>query len=121
VLAYYKKSPDLSVQSYHAPSDRGGYRKTDRNDAPPQRFEAPAGGMVAVRVNLGRKNNLTPPVLISLINRATQGPKLALGKIKIADTSTTFDIAKSGAAKMTKILSQFKYYDKPVFAEVIQA
>ena len=57
---------------------------------------------------------------ISLINRATHGPKLALGKIKIGDVTTTFDIAKSGAAKMAKVLSQFKYYDKPVFADVVQ-
>jgi ATP-dependent RNA helicase DeaD len=98
-LEYYKDAPDLNVSVGHGHRDDRPGR--DRNDRGGQREgNRPAhesfGPMCKLRINVGKLNGLTVPVLIGLINRATHGPMMKLGRIRIMDQSSIFEIAGGG-------------------------
>lgn len=108
-IEYYKNAPDLNVNVEHSHRDdrsdrRDRYgRGDDRRDrydrgeqreqhrSPPPAFEE--GPMCRLRINVGKMNELTVPALIGMINRATPGPKLKLGRISILEQASVFEIA----------------------------
>jgi hypothetical protein len=55
--------------------------------------------MCKLRINVGKMNGLTVPLLIGLINRATHGPMMKLGRIRLMDNSSVFEIAGGGNEK----------------------
>ena len=102
-LEYYKDAPDLNVQVGHGHRDDRSDRR-DRNDRGGQREgDRPShesfGPMCKLRINVGKLNGLTVPVLIGLINRATHGPMMKLGRIRIMEQSSVFEIAGGGNEK----------------------
>ncbi|MCX6986240.1 MAG: DbpA RNA binding domain-containing protein, partial [Lentisphaerae bacterium] len=102
-LEYYKDAPDLNVQVGHGHRDDRSDRR-DRNDRGGQREgDRPShesfGPMCKLRINVGKLNGLTVPVLIGLINRATHGPMMKLGRIRIMEHSSVFEIAGGGNEK----------------------
>ena len=102
-LEYYKDAPDLNVNVGHGQRDdrfdrrdrdaRGGQREGDRPS------HESFGPMCKLRINVGKVNGLTVPVLIGLINRATHGPMMKLGRIRLMDHSSVFEIAGGGNEK----------------------
>ena len=104
-LEYYKNAPDLNVNVGHGHRDDKPDRRDryDRGDRRPDRVEQhekhrspPAfeeGPLCRLRINIGKMNELTVPALIGIINRATPGPKLKLGRISIMEQATVFEIA----------------------------
>ena len=143
-LSYYKDAPDINV---HAPPPRfaghgpgpgghGGHPgrphaagpRPDRPDRPdrPERGDqegrpprAPEGGnFVRLRVNLGRRNELTPADLISLINRATPGPMVRVGRIQILEQSSVIEVPGPAASQLVPRLGQAVFRDRPVRAVV---
>ncbi len=109
----YSNSPDLNLD-------------LKRNE--PKNFEkrehihhSPETEMVTVHINLGRRDAITPPMLISLINRATHGPKLLLGRIKISDSFTDFEVVASGAKKLTRNLCNLKHQNKEIAAAMVSS
>jgi ATP-dependent RNA helicase DeaD len=119
IMEAYKNAPDLNVQMHNDFQERRP-RLPNRDDMPDHRHVSADTAMASVRINLGRRETLTPPILISLINRATHGPKLLLGRIKIQDTATVFEVVNSGAKRLVKALNEFKYYDKAVSANLVE-
>ncbi len=121
ILAYYKNAPELNEGRGHRSHAPDQYRdkKPEQENRPAPRFDSAESSMETVRVNLGRRDSLIPPALISLINRATYGPKLPLGRIRISDTSTVFDVAGAGAKKLVNVLNRVSYHDKKVRAELL--
>ncbi len=100
-LEYYKDAPDLNVQVGHGHredrrdrNERGGQREGDRPS------HESFGPMCKLRINVGKLNGLTVPVLIGLINRATHGPMMKLGRIRIMEHSSVFEIAGGGNEKI---------------------
>ncbi|MBM4155622.1 MAG: DEAD/DEAH box helicase [Lentisphaerae bacterium] len=102
-LDYYRGAVDLNVEHHHDRPDRG-----DRGERPerPGRGPGPDSGPVGepmdgdvlrLRVNLGARNGLTPPLLISVINRATPGPKLRVGRIRILEHDSLFEVSADSA------------------------
>jgi ATP-dependent RNA helicase DeaD len=131
----YKNTPDLNVQSHQPNSfdkrnngrtqprerDRDSDRSRERvrEAAPSHIHVSPDTAMAMVHINLGRKDTVTPPILIQLINRATHGPKLLLGRIKISDNYTDFEVAVTGAKKLVRNLCGVSYQNKEVAASMV--
>jgi ATP-dependent RNA helicase DeaD len=119
ILAAYRDAPDLNSGSggpRFERSDRPGRR--DRQDSPPgpPRDDFAPERFVRLRVNVGRRNNLNPSDLISLINRATHGPMLRVGRIHIMENSTVFEVDGAGAQKLLPNLNQAVFHERPVRA-----
>ncbi len=115
-LEYYKDAPDLNVNVGHGHRDERSDRR-DRNDrggghgSPRESFQE--GEMCRLRINVGKLNGLTVPVLIGLINRATHGPMLKLGRIRLMEQSSVFEIAGGGNEKiLMQNLSKGNFRDR---------
>ncbi|MFH0919205.1 MAG: DEAD/DEAH box helicase [Fibrobacterota bacterium] len=117
VVDYYQQAPDIQIQAYPVPYERPGQdrKHPDSHPSTPVR-ESGNDDMATVRVNIGRRDALTTTLLISIINRATRGPKLPLGRIRLMDHESIFEITASGARKVVAVLNQAFMGDKPVKA-----
>jgi ATP-dependent RNA helicase DeaD len=117
-LSYYRDAPDLNVSS-HGPGPRHE-RRMDRPDRPGHHERRdprpPPPGLVRVRLNIGQRNELTPSDLIALVNRATHGPMLKVGRIHIMEQSTVFEVDAAGARKLLPNLCQAVFNERPVRA-----
>lgn len=105
-LAYYQQAPDLNVAHHDQarPSSRAPVG------------EALDGEVVRLRVNIGGRNGLTPPLLIAVINRATPGPKLKVGRIRIMDQDSVFEVAAETARIILPNLNQAEFSGRRVRA-----
>ncbi len=128
-LSYYKNSTELNVNVAHGHRedrppradrpDRGPRASSyDRHD-PSLRRERPVsdpieGGIVKLRVNIGKMNNLTVPDLIGLINRATPGPMLKLGHIRIMEQDSVFEVGAGAEEILIPNLSRATYNERPI-------
>ncbi len=140
-LDYYKNAPDLNARTQHRPSSQGAqsYERGDRYErsAPPSRAahaserserpersprrerEAPEsaqppGEAVRLQINFGHRNGMTPAGLISLINRATPGPMLRLGRIKVMESVSVFEMYERDARALVPELNQREVDGRPV-------
>jgi ATP-dependent RNA helicase DeaD len=102
-LDYYRGAVDLNVAHHHDRPDRmDRAERPGRSERGPRPDSGPVGepldgDVVRLRVNLGARNGLTPPLLISVINRATPGPKLRVGRIRILDQDSVFEVSTDSA------------------------
>lgn len=76
-LDYYKNTPDINVQP-----------KSDRKKERDQKAEK---GMCRFFINLGRKNDLTPQLLIGLVNDISRRLSIKIGKIDIMNSFSFFE------------------------------
>lgn len=120
VLEYYKNAPDLNVNVGHGNrndrfdrrdrndrNERGGQQ--DRNRSSRGSYEGP---MSRLRINVGKINGLTVPTLIGLINRATHGPMLKLGRIRLMDQSSVFEIEGGSEDNLMQNLNKASFKDR---------
>ena len=99
-LEYYRNAPEVNVDAGH------GH---------PESIREPFQGPVAsLRVNIGKMNTLTVPALIGLINRATPGPMLKLGRIRIMDRDSVFEVAAGAAEILLPNLNKAHFNGRPV-------
>lgn len=133
IIDYYQRSPDIQVQApspagsnswrnshdhenRNLPSERKPFIPQKPDRTPPSIRDSGNGEMVRVRVTLGRRDSLTPAALISLINRATHGPMLRLGRIQLSDRDSVFEVAASGARKMLTHLNETLFNNRQIKA-----
>jgi ATP-dependent RNA helicase DeaD len=107
VLKTHLNAPDLNARS-DRPRASGPAKPRHPRD------EAPAGEFVTLRVNLGRRNGFNPATLITLINRATPGPQLPIGRIRVTQQDTLVEVPESALAFLIPNLNRVVYYDRPV-------
>jgi ATP-dependent RNA helicase DeaD len=131
-LTNYKGAPDLNaamshgLHGGHEGGDRRGSRRpegrmdrqdrSDRTDRAgrsdhPEREDRPAfrprdPDVAKLRINLGRRNSLTPPDLMALINRATPGPQLRLGRIHVTEHASFFEMSRQDAERVMPALNR---------------
>ena len=113
-LDYYRKATDLNVPHQHDRLDR-----PDRGPRPERTRpvgEALEGDVVRLRVNIGGRNGLTPPLLIAVINRATPGPKLKVGRIRIMEQDSVFEVSSETAQLILPNLNRTEYHGRQVRA-----
>ncbi|MCX6995530.1 MAG: DbpA RNA binding domain-containing protein, partial [Kiritimatiellaeota bacterium] len=66
------------------------------------------GEVVRLQINFGHRHGLTPAGLISLVNRVTRGPKLRLGRIKVMESVSVFEMFDHDAQLLVPELNQFE-------------
>ena len=116
-LDYYRKAADLNVPHQHDRMDRPD--RPERGPRPERTVpvgEPLSGDVVRLRINLGGRNGLTPPLLIAVINRATPGPKLKVGRIRIMEQDSVFEVAADTAQAILPNLNQSEYHGRQVRA-----
>jgi ATP-dependent RNA helicase DeaD len=113
-LEYYKNAPDLNAAPAHEHRDRPDRGPRPERTAPVG--EPLAGDVVRLRVNIGGRNGLTPPLLISIINRATPGPKLRLGRIRIMEQDSVFEVSSEAADLILPGLNRAEFHGRQVRA-----
>ncbi len=100
-LDYYKNASDINVKAeQYNPSDR---RLSDRNRdrGKGNRSDRNENTVFArLFINIGSKNNLTPPKLIGLINDQARSRRIVIGKIDIQRNFSFFEVAASSAGKL---------------------
>jgi hypothetical protein len=134
LLTYYKDAPDLNAPTGQGAGERfvrGDRRDSrsrfDRRPEPTGRPDREEGGrrsgyarergdaaMARLRINLGRRNSLTPPDLMALINRATPGPLSPVGRIHITEHVTFFEMLKPDARRIVTALNKTTFGGRPV-------
>jgi len=80
------------------------------------------GNMKTLVISLGRKNSLTVPHLLGMINEVTRGERVDIGHIQLGDNRSSFEVPLAYAEKLRKAMSgqRFKgervsiYEGKPV-------
>lgn len=99
ILSDYEKAVDLNVGA------RGG---EGRSYGGPGREDTPSGGgdgIARMQINLGSRNGFTPAMLITMINRATRGPMIRIGRIHVTEQATVFQIPSPAAASLESSLN----------------
>lgn len=81
-LEYYSKANDINDNRPARESDDRGRRRDDEN-------------MSRFFINIGRKDNLTPPRLMGLINDQNITNNVEIGQIEILDTFSFFELDKN--------------------------
>jgi ATP-dependent RNA helicase DeaD len=124
LLTYYKDAPDLNASASHGGPGMGGGDRRDRGGDRRGRPEFVRDGRgsrdsqdsnaVQLRINLGRRNSLTPPDLIALINRATPGPMLRVGRIQIAEHASFFQMERQDAIRILPALNRMSVANREV-------
>ncbi len=109
-VEYYKNAPEVNVHVDHGRHEQRG-RQRERPESIREPFH---GAMVSLRVNIGKMNGLTVPALITLINRATPGPMLKLGRIRIMDQTSIFEVAAGADEILIPNLSRSNFNNRPI-------
>jgi ATP-dependent RNA helicase DeaD len=130
ILSHYDRAPDLNVvlPGRGARHERSG--RDHRNGRPvrgegfadqtgPDGRHAPEGAVTRVQVNVGQRNALTPKDLLSLINRATRGPMLRVGRVRIMEHASVFDVCGEDPRALLAMLSQLRFDGRSIRATVI--
>ena len=69
-------------------------------------------------INLGVKDKVTPPDLITLINETTGVRTIPIGKIKILEIFSFFEIDKSFVGKLMESFKNKEYNNRKIYLEV---
>jgi ATP-dependent RNA helicase DeaD len=74
-----------------------------------RRGERPTGGMVRLRVNVGRRHSILPPQIIGLVNQATHSRDIRLGRIDINTEWSDIQVDASMAERVEAALRGFDF------------
>ena len=92
----------------------GGHRGSDGRPRGRKRERGEAGDYTWLKVNLGRRDGISPPELMKLINQNTRGKTVDLGRIDIQPTNTRFQVEKGAAEFLTMAMRRKVYNGKRV-------
>jgi len=95
-LDYYKNTPDINADEY-------------------EKGESP--GMCRFFINLGRKNDLKPQLLIGMVNDISRRLSIKIGKIDIMHSFSFFEADASYKDNILKAFNQKKFKGYPIIAE----
>ncbi len=65
--------------------------------------------MKTLVISVGRRNSLTVPHLLGMINEVTKGERIDIGQIEISDTAASFEVPSSFARHLCKTMSVRKF------------
>lgn len=102
--------------------DRGGFRGRNDDFEPREKYSRrernDSENYTKVFLNIGRNDGVQPGAIIEMINRATPGKKIAIGRIDLQKKHSVVEIETSGASVVVKGLKKLKYRDIKLTAEV---
>lgn len=97
LLDYYQNAPDLNIKDHKG-----------------------KGEMKRFFINLGRKNDLSPPKLIGLINEISRHLSISIGKIDIMHSFSFFDADSRYTDEILTAINRKHYQGQKVIAEVAE-
>lgn len=116
-LDYYKRAPEIIQPSEKgerkSDKEKKGYK--DRGESRPRTAEP---GYSRLFINLGKKDNINPKVLMGFINRVAQGKKIDLGRIDLMSTFSFFEVPESQAQMVISTLSGSDFDGRKVNVEL---
>ena len=94
-------------------NDRG-YKNPRGSDGRPRGRKKGRGGddgdYTWLKINIGRRDGVSPPDLMKLINQNTRGKSIDLGRIDIQPTNTRFQVEK-GAVEFLSVALRRKVFN----------
>ena len=124
-LDAYERAPDLNAAPPERPrrfEPRNGNAAGERRDGrdygrpAPRREHRMPGPATMLMINLGRRNAVTPPALMTLINRATRGPMLRIGRVDIMDETSLVEIGAEDTQDLVQMLNRQRFEGRAVRA-----
>ena len=126
-LAYYKDAEDLNAaldrekQSGKRDGGRDRGNRNDRSDRGDHGERRSRGGnenFVPIKINLGRKDGISPKDVISLFNSNIQGKKIDLGNINVQSFETEVEVDGSKISQILGGLNGASFRKKTVNVEI---
>ena len=115
-LNYYKNAPEI-VQ----PSGKGGdsqkKERKDKHDKKP-RSRSAEQGFTRLFINLGKKDSLSPKVLMGFINRKVRGRNIDLGRIDLMQNFSFFEVPEEQTSDILHFLNGTEFDGRKVNVEV---
>ncbi len=116
-LDYYKTADELSVpfEKENARAKKSNKREKTGN----RRFQAGAEqGFTRFYINLGRSDQLTPPVLLGLVNKSTRQRNIDVGKINIQNKFSFFEVDEYYSHSVLSGFLNLNFNKKKVVVEI---
>lgn len=82
----------------------GGHRGSEGRPRGRRQERGDSADYSWLKINLGRRDGISPPELMKMINQNTRGKTVDLGRIDIQPTSTRFQVEKSAVDFLTQAL-----------------
>ncbi len=122
-LQYYGNEPDLMpirAERTRDSRDRDGGRRGNSRDGDWKKRDDNIR-YTHINLNLGHKDRITPPHLISLINRNTKGTQVPIGRIDIGPTKSSIQVASEFASLVEESLKRVPFGEKRIKLSVHQS
>lgn len=114
-LDYYKNTHDINVDA-KGESKRDSKRdsKKDTKRDTKREPDRDTVGMTRFFINMGRKDNLTPQLLIGLINDISRRLSIAIGKIDIKHSFSFFEADENHKDDILRSLNKMKFKGRQI-------
>lgn len=102
--------------------EKGNFRERSNDFEPRERYsrrdKQDSANYARLYINIGRADGVQPGAIIDLINRATPGKKITIGRIDLQKKHSVVEIESTGAQVVAKGLKKLKYRDIKLSAEL---
>ncbi len=118
-LNYYKNAPEIVQPSGKGDKKEKGDRrdKGERKDKKP-RSRTAEQGFTRLFINLGKKDSLSPKVLLGFINRKVRGRTIDLGRIDLMQNFSFFEVPEEQTSDVLRFLNGTEFDGRKVNVEV---
>jgi ATP-dependent RNA helicase DeaD len=112
-MTQYEKSGDINANEK---SDRGSKSKRDRGERGGRRERRGGSeeGFQTFEFSMGRREGMSPALVMGIINENTRNDKIGIGRIDIHDNRTYVDIDQDHSDKLQTAFRKAKYKGTPV-------
>lgn len=114
-LDYYKNASNLNLRPDEVDTNEDD-RNSRRSKGKKRRGESNSQ-FVELYINIGKKNNLNPGRLMGVINEALNHNKAQIGRIKIDNKHTFFEIEEGTSSKLISSLNGSTFGSVKLFVE----
>ncbi len=120
-LEEYGSAPDLNPPEPPRRTRREALQLNDKKKSPQKRGGRIDGGMIGMRINLGRHHRVLPPQIIGLVNQATRTRNIRLGRIDIGPDWSELQVESAMAQQVEEALRNYDFQGRQIQVERIKA
>jgi ATP-dependent RNA helicase DeaD len=91
-------------------SPRGKNRRDERSSSDRENYSR-------LFINLGKTDNLTPELLIDIVNKCIKGKKIPIGKIDLMKSFSFFEVERDSAQKVINSLNDALFQNRKIVIE----
>lgn len=115
-LNYYKNAPEI-VQPSGKGSDTKKKDRKEKHDKQP-RSRSAEQGFTRLFINLGKKDSLSPKILMGFINRKVRGKNVDLGRIDLMQNFSFFEVPEEQTDDVLHFLNGADFDGRKVNVEI---